>query len=441
MTNKMLDLPTDTSSYEDIVSNNYYYVDKTSALKSVFEDDSSQVLLITRPPYFGKSLTMSMFNSFLSLNYADPNDLSGHIKLFNDKEIYKDKAFCNKFMGKYPVIFISFKEVKGGTFKEAYKKIVKEIFTLVSSFNFLQTSPKLDDYDKQILNDLLDYKCLSDLDNLVTLGFSIRDLTKLLYKHFDKKVIILIDDYETPLVEASKYGYYREMEDLMASLYGSSLKDTDKYVQKAVVTGVIRPGSENFITAINNLWSNTIFSRSKFLSTIIGFTEKETFDLLDYYGLSDLKAEVKNNCGGYNFNHHEMYYPYGVISFCKDTLKDPLKKQDKSGVEAKSYCNSNSSYDVVKEFLEELLPCVSDDLQTLVDGGSVSKNIHVFIDHEWLENYNSSDFWDFLVYSGYLTLAQNSMYVDFEPVELVIPNNKVKEYFKNNFLKLDKRGK
>lgn len=157
----MLDLPTDTSSYEDIVSNNYYYVDKTSALKSVFEDDSSQVLLITRPPYFGKSLTMSMFNSFLSLNYADPNDLSGHIKLFNDKEIYKDKAFCNKFMGKYPVIFISFKEVKGGTFKEAYKKIVKEIFTLVSSFNFLQTSPKLDDYDKQILNDLLDYKCLS----------------------------------------------------------------------------------------------------------------------------------------------------------------------------------------------------------------------------------------------------------------------------------------
>ena len=128
----------------------------------------------------------------------------------------------------------------------------------------------------------------------------------------------------------------------MASLYGSSLKDTDKYVHKAVITGVIRPGSENFITAINNLCSNTIFSRSKFLSTIIGFTEKETFDLLDYYGLSDLKAEVKNNCGGYNFNHHEMYYPYGVISFCKDTVKDPLKKQDKSVVEAKSYCNSNS---------------------------------------------------------------------------------------------------
>ena len=434
MTNKMLDLPTDTSSYEDIVKNNYYYVDKTSALKSVFEDDWSQVLLFTRPPYFGKTLTMSMFNSFLSLNYDDPNDLSGHIKLFNDKEIYKDKAFCNKFMGKYPVIFISFKEVKGGTFKEAYKKIVKEIFTLVSSFNFLQTSPKLDDYDKQILNDLLDYKCLSDLDNLVTLGFSIRDLTKLLYKHFDKDVIILIDDYETPLVEASMYGYYMEMEDLMASLYGSSLKDTDKYVQKAVVTGVIRPGSENFITAINNLWSNTIFSRGKFLSNIIGFTEKETFDLLEYYGLSEFKAEVKKNCGGYNFNHHEMYCPYGVISLCKDTLKDPLKKQDKSCDEAKSYCNSNSnsSNEVVKKFLAEILPSVSDDFKTLVDGGSVSKNIHVFIDHDWLENYNSSDFWDFLVYSGYLTLAQNSMYVDFEPVELVIPNNKVKEYFKKS---------
>ena len=122
MTNKLLHLPTDTSSYETIVENNCYYVDKTSVLKTVFVDDWSQVLLITRPPYFGKSLTMSMFNSFLALNTDDPNDLSRHIELFKDKEIYKDKEFCDKFMGKYPVIFISFKEVKGGTFKEAYKK-------------------------------------------------------------------------------------------------------------------------------------------------------------------------------------------------------------------------------------------------------------------------------------------------------------------------------
>ena len=120
--------------------------------------------------------------------------------------------------------------------------------------------------------------------------------------------------------------------------------------------------------------------------------------------------------------------PYGVVSFCKAALKT----QDKSCVEVTSYLNNTSSNDVVKEFLAEILPCVSDDLQTLVDGGAVSKNLHVFIDHEWLKNYNYYDFWSFQVYSGYLTLAQNSMYVDFEPVELVIPNNKVKEYFKKS---------
>ena len=428
MTDKLFSIPTDTSSYEAIVKNNCYYVDKTSALKTVFQDDPSQVLLITRPPYFGKSLTMSMFNSFLALNTDDPNDLSRHIELFKDKEIYKDKEFCDKFMGKYPVIFISFKEVKGKTWKIAYEKTAKEIYSLTSGFCFLKTSSKLDEYDKQILNHLLDFDYLSDLDNLDILGFSLWYLTKLLYKHFDKRVIILIDDYETPLVEASKYVYYREMEDLMASLYGSALKDNDKYVQKAVLAGVIRPGSEIFIIAINNLCSNTIFSGFDALATSIGFTEKETDELLDYYGLSEFKAEVQENCGGYNFNHHEIYNPYGVVNFCTAAVNT----HDKSCVEVKSYQHSTGLNAVLKEFLAEILPCVSDDLQTLVDGGSVSKNIHVFIDHDWLENYNSSDFWDFLVYSGYLTLAQNSMYVDFEPVELVIPNNKVKEYFKKS---------
>ena len=431
MTNTLLHFPADSSSYEAIVKNNCYYVDKTSALKTVFQDDPSQVLLITRPPYFGKSLTMSMFNSFLALNTDDPNDLSRHIELFKDKEIYKDKEFCDKFMGKYPVIFISFKEVKGKTWKIAYEKTAKEIYSLTSGFCFLKTSSKLDEYDKQILNYLLDFDFLSDPENLVTLGFSLWHLTKLLYKHFDKRVIILIDDYETPLVEASKYGYYREMEDLMASLYGSALKDNDKYVQKAVLAGVIRPGSEIFIIAINNLCSNTIFSGFNALATAIGFTEKETDELLDYYGLSEFKADVQEYCGGYNFNHHEIFNPYGVVSFCKAALNT----QDKSCVEVKSYQHSTSLNAVLKEFLAEILPCVSDDLQTLVDGGAVSKNLYVFIDHEWLENYNRSDFWSFQVYAGYLTPSKGAVFdIDHEPIDLVIPNISILKAFRKNIL-------
>ena len=156
--------------------------------------------------------------------------------------------------------------------------------------------------------------------------------------------------------------------------------------------------------------------------------------MLDYYGLSEFKADVQEYCGGYNFNHHECFNPYGVVSFCKAALNT----QDKSCVEVKSYQHSTSLNAVLKEFLAEILPCVSDDLQTLVDGSAVSKNIHVFIDHEWLINYNYYDFWSFLVYSGYLTLVQNSMYIDFEPVKLVIPNKSIKEYFKNHLLKLYK---
>ena len=152
---------------------------------------------------------------------------------------------------------------------------------------------------------------------------------------------------------------------------------------------------------------------------------------IDYYGLSEFKADVQEYCGGYNFNHHEIFNPYGVVSFCKAALNT----QDKSCVEVKSYQHSTSLNAVLKEFLAEILPCVSDDLQTLVDGGAVSKNLHVFIDHEWLENYNSSDFWSFQVYAGYLTPSKDAVFdIDHEPVDLVIPNTSVLKAFRENIL-------
>ena len=167
------------------------------------------------------------------------------------------------------------------------------------------------------------------------------------------------------------------------------------------------------------------------LATSIGFTEKETDELLDYYGLSEFKAEVQENCGGYNFNHHEIFNPYGVVSFCKAALNT----QDKSCVEVKSYQHSTSLNAVLKEFLAEILPCVSDDLQTLVDGGAVSKNLYVFIDHEWLENYNRSDFWSFQVYAGYLTPSKDAVFdIDHEPIDLVIPNTSILKAFRENIL-------
>ena len=431
MTESLLKLPKGKQSYENIVKNNFYYVDKTRALKTVFEDESSQVLLITRPRRFGKSLTLSMFNSFLSLNYEDEKDLSHHIELFKDKEIYKDKGFCEQFMGQYPVIAISLKDVQGLDFEDAYKALAKEIFKLASKYRFLQNSTKLDEGDKLLLSNLLDFSFLRDLKNLDILKSSLQDLISLLYKHYDKQVILLIDEYDVPLAKSSLNGYYKQMVDLMSAFYSKALKDTDEFVQKAVITGCLRVAKESIFTGVNNFSVNTVFNREDDLTTIIGFTEKETESMLSYFGLSDFKALVKENYDGYNFFNHEIYCSWDVVSFCQSALK----QQDKSKVKADCYWINTSSNDIIKQFLGFISPKDSDDMQTLVDGGSVKKNIHVNMNHEDLKNHYSDDFWSMLAYTGYLTAAPNAEFdIDHEPIELVIPNKSILECFRLNIL-------
>ena len=431
MTESLLKLPKGKQSYENIVKNNFYYVDKTRALKTVFEDESSQVLLITRPRRFGKSLTLSMFNSFLSLNYEDEKDLSHHIELFKDKEIYKDKGFCEQFMGQYPVIAISLKDVQGLDFEDAYKALAKEIFKLASKYRFLQNSTNLDEGDKLLLNNLLDFSFLRDLKNLDILKSSLQDLISLLYKHYDKQVILLIDEYDVPLAKSSLNGYYKQMVDLMSAFYSKALKDTDEFVQKAVITGCLRVAKESIFTGVNNFSVNTVFNREDDLTTIIGFTEKETESMLSYFDLSDFKTIVKENYDGYNFNNHEIYCSWDVVSFCQSALK----QQDKSKVKADCYWINTSSNDIIKQFLGFISPKDSDDMQTLVDGGSVKKNIHVNMNHEDLKNHDSDDFWSMLAYTGYLTAAPNAEFdIDHEPIELVIPNKSILECFRLNIL-------
>ena len=431
MTESLLKLQKGKQSYENIVKNNFYYVDKTRALKTVFEDESSQVLLITRPRRFGKSLTLSMFNSFLSLNYEDEKDLSHHIELFKDKEIYKDKGFCEQFMGQCPVIAISLKDVQGLDFEDAYKALAKEIFKLASKYRFLQNSNKLDEGDKLLLNNLLDFNFLRDLKNLDILKSSLQDLITLLYKHYDKQVILLIDEYDVPLAKSSLNGYYKQMVDLMSGFYSKALKDTDEFVQKAVITGCLRVAKESIFTGVNNFSVNTVFNREDDLTTIIGFTEKETESMLSYFDLSDFKALVKENYDGYNFNNHEIYCSWDVVSFCQSALK----QQDQSKVVADSYWINTSSNDIIKQFLGFISPKDSDDMQTLVDGGSVKKNIHVNMNHEDLKNHDSDDFWSMLAYTGYLTAAPNAEFdIDHEPIELVIPNKSILECFRLNIL-------
>ena len=437
MKEHILQLPTGKQTFKAFIKGNYYFVDKTKYIKSVFQDDSSQVLLITRPRRFGKTLTMSMFEAFLSLNYDDPNDLSEHIELFKDKEIYKDKEFCDNFMGKYPVLSISLSRVYGNTFEIAFERLADLINNLASNYSFLMESEALSKDDKYKLSCLLDSKTLAEPKSLVAVGNSLFNLAQFLYKHFKQQCIVLIDEYDVPLAKAANQNYYKDMRDLISSMFGGVLKDGEKFVKKAVVTGCLRVAKESIFTGVNNFRVNTVFNSEELIPTIIGFTEKETNDMLDYYNLSEFKALVKENYDGYNFNNHEVYCSWDVVNFCQSALE-----KIESKVTADCYWYHTGSTDVIKEFLGFISEEDADSMQTLVDGGSIKKNIHVNMNHEDLKDHDSDDFWSLLAYTGYLTPAKGAIFdIDNEPIDLVIPNNSILKAFRKNILEYFSKDK
>ena len=430
MKEHILQLPTGKQTFKAFIKGNYYFVDKTKYIKSVFQDDSSQVLLITRPRWFGKTLTMSMFEAFLSLNYDDPNDLSEHIELFKDKEIYKDKEFCDNFMGKYPVLSISLSRVYGNTFEIAFERLADLINNLASNYSFLMESEALSKDDKYKLSCLLDSKTLAEPKSLVAVGNSLFNLAQFLYKHFKQQCIVLIDEYDVPLAKAANQNYYKDMRDLISSMFGGVLKDGEQFVKKAVVTGCLRVAKESIFTGVNNFKVNTIFSSRSALSTIIGFTKEDTEAMLDYYNLSEYKSLVKTNYDGYNFNNHEMYCSWDVVSFCDDATQN-----DDGNITANCYWYHTGSTDVIRDFLGFISSDDADSMQTLVDGGSIKKNIHVNMNHEDLKDHDSDDFWSLLAYTGYLTPAKGAIFdIDNEPIDLVIPNNSILKAFRKNIL-------
>ena len=437
MKEHILQLPTGKQTFKAFIKGNYYFVDKTKYIKSVFQDDSSQVLLITRPRRFGKTLTMSMFEAFLSLNYDDPNDLSEHIELFKDKEIYKDKEFCDNFMGKYPVLSISLSRVYGNTFEIAFERLADLINNLASNYSFLMESEALSKDDKYKLSCLLDSKTLAEPKSLVAVGNSLFNLAQFLYKHFKQQCIVLIDEYDVPLAKAANQNYYKDMRDLISSMFGGVLKDGEQFVKKAVVTGCLRVAKESIFTGVNNFKVNTIFSSRSALSTIIGFTKEDTEAMLDYYNLSEYKSLVKTNYDGYNFNNHEMYCSWDVVSFCDDATQN-----DDGNITANCYWYHTGSTDVIRDFLGFISSDDADSMQTLVDGGSIKKNIHVNMNHEDLKDHDSDDFWSLLAYTGYLTPAKGAVFdIDNEPIDLVIPNNSILKAFRKNILEYFSKDK
>ena len=416
-----------TDDYSKVIYDNCYFVDKTSLIKAVFAQNKSEVLLISRPRRFGKTLTMSMFYHFLSINHNKPEDLSSHVELFKDTKIFADQEFCQKFMGQYPVIFLSLKEIEGNSFEEVFQRLARTIYILVEKeFRFLLESDKLSEENKNDLRCLLNFKLLKKTSSKEQIQSSLLLLTQFLYQHYGKKAIVLIDEYDVPLAKASVRGYYNEMVDVIRGMLGSVLK-TNTCLKKAVLTGCLRVSKESIFTGLNNISVNTVFSRNEELATGIGFTKDETIDMLDYYGLSSFNNIVKEWYDGYNFANHEMFCAWDVVKFCSEAID----LADSQKMLPQNYWINTSSNDLIYQFLGYLTEQDAVDMQTLVDGGTISKKIRETLNYEDLKQHESDDFWSMLLYTGYLTVAGHSNFdVASSELNLRIPNKSIRNCFK-----------
>ena len=413
---QFLTLPESPTSFEELIEDNGYFVDKTEFIKTVFTD-SAKVLLFTRPRRFGKTLLMTMFESFLKINPEKPFDHSKQLELFKGTKILEDQEFCSKFMGQYPVIDITLKGVNGVTFKAGYKMFADIVYAVANKYKYLLNSPKLDDADKGILRQLTDIDYLEDINNSQRVKNSLKHLSSFLYKEYGKYPILLIDEYDVPLAKASYYDaqnkklnendknfkadYHYNMVDLMAGFF-DILKDKNA-LTKTIITGCLKVAKNSLFTGVNNFTVNSVVDKEKKYSDIIGFTKDETYQFLKDYELDDYAQKVKEHYDGYKFYDKEMFCPWDVVKFVRKNFEFK-QSGELSEIETGNYWNGSTSDNSLSDYIGYLTGNDNQKMQNLVDGKSISFILNESMNYDSLSEHNSNDFWSLLLHTGYLTL-------------------------------------
>ena len=414
--NEFLPLPDNPGCYEELKDSNCYFVDKTEHLKTVFTS-STKVQLFTRPRRFGKTLLMTMFESFLQINPEKPFDTSVQQKYFQGTKILEDKEFCDKFMGQYPVISVSLKDVDGDFFEDAYECFASTIFRLASEYQYLLNSPKLSDSDKEELKKLTTKSYLLQLKNQISIKDSLRTLATALYKEYGKYPILLIDEYDVPLANASfhdlqnakensddktfKADYHSRMVTLMKGFLGI-LKD-QKTLTKVIITGCLKVAKNSLFTGVNNLKVNTVLSENEDYTGIIGFTKEETYKFLKDYKMDNFAQKVKEHYDGYKFYDKEMFCPWDIVSFISDYYKKNLKGTLKLN-RLENYWEGTTSDKSLSDYIGYLTDKDNQKMQDLVDGKAIGFQLNESMNYDCLPQHNSDDFWSLLLHTGYLTL-------------------------------------
>ena len=394
-------LPTGIENFEEIRRNNsYYYVDKTGLIRDLLKS-RGKVNLFTRPRRFGKTLNMSMLKCFFEIG-ADKT-------LFDGLAISKETALCEECMGKFPVVFISLKDVDGLTFKEAYGKLHEIIQKEIRRLYFLTESSKLSEMDKQAFNKL------ASTDEEVEIQKSLALLTELLYKHYGQKTILLIDEYDVPLDKAFQHGYYKEMVSLIRGLFSPALKTND-FLQFAVLTGCLRVSKESIFTGLNNFKVLSI-TDSRF-DEHFGFTDAEVKKLLEDYNLLDHYKEAKEWYDGYRFGNVDVYCPWDVINYVDLLHNDPH-------AEPQAFWINSSGNDLVKRFVDKADKTTQGEIERLIAGEAIEKAVRLELTYDEIDN-SIDNVWSVLFTTGYLTQTGE---VERGVYKLVIPNREVREVF------------
>ena len=408
-------LPIGIENFEKLRQEDFYYIDKTRLIEQLLTR-WGEVNLFTRPRRFGKSLNMSMLQSFFEIGKDKT--------LFDGLRISDNQELCEEYQGKFPVVSVSLKGINGATYEEARRFLIKTINEEARRLSVLSDSTELDETDHELLTQLKKKEMTND-----SLVYSIRELTELLEKHYGSKVIVLIDEYDVPLAKANENGYYDEMVLLIRNLFENALK-TNNSLKFAVLTGCLRIAKESIFTGLNNFKVYSITDKS--FDETFGFTDAEVRELLRYYGQEKYYETVKEWYDGYRFGNVDVYCPWDVINFCSDHLAD-------SGLESKNYWANTSGNSVISHFIDSVgkpQKLTRMELEQLVNGGIVQKEINFELTYK--ELYSSIDnLWSTLFMTGYLTQRG-------EPsgnrYNLVIPNREIRNIITNHILKMFKEN-
>ena len=406
-------LPVGIENFREIRTGGFYYVDKTGLIKTLLENPG-KVNLFTRPRRFGKTLNMSMLKYFFEAG-SDVMPFN-NITLFDGLEISKEKELCEEYMGKFPVISITLKGATGESFEDAKVMLRRIIGKEAMRFRFLLESDRIDDAERS------QYEALVSMDKTGAftmsdelLKDSLQTLSQLLQKHYDRDVIMLIDEYDVPLDKAYQSGYYNSMVELVKILFGNAFKTNDS-LKFAVLTGCLRISKESIFTGLNNF--NVYTVKDVQYNEYFGFLDREVQNLLKYYGFMEKYDAVKKWYDGYNFGKLEVYCPWDVVSYCHALRMEP-------STEPQNYWVNTSSNDIIRRFLSKAKTADRNDIEQLVNGNSIKKTIRQELTYRDLDS-NPDNLWSILFTTGYLT--QRSAQTG-ELTELVIPNKEIRWIF------------